>query len=85
MSMDNKFTANENFIMESTFKAAFLRASDILDWITEDDVLEKQAKLLRSGMSLEKVAKLDRARLGSAYLRTCAQGKIPKDLKLETK
>lgn len=59
----------ENSVMRATFKLAMLRAADIIDKITEDDVLEQQARGLREGMKLEQVAKMDRAMIASTYLR----------------
>lgn len=63
-------TAENKRIMEMTTKAALLRAADIIDKITADDVLDMQAKLLAEGVSLENVAKLDRAMVASAHLRS---------------
>lgn len=65
----------EEEVMRSTFKAAMLRAADIVDKITESDVLEQQARGLREGMTLQQVAKIDRAMLAASYLRLCASGK----------
>lgn len=61
--------------MREMVKATLLRAADIIDRITDSDVLEQQALLLASGCSLEQVSKLDRARIASAHLRLCASGK----------
>jgi hypothetical protein len=68
-------TPAENSIMKATARAAMLRAAEIIDKITEDDVLEQQARGLREGMNLEQVAKIDRAMVASAYLRVCAERK----------
>ena len=76
---DGVLSAAEEAAMKATFKATMLRAADILDWISDDDVLNQQAKLLASGMSLEKVARLDRARVGANYLRACAMTAADKD------
>jgi hypothetical protein len=65
----------ENAIMRATFRATMLRAADIIDKITQDDVLEQQARGLREGMTLQQVSKMDRAMIASAYLRLCAAGK----------
>ncbi len=72
---NDALSPNENVTMRATFKATMLRAADIIDKITEDDVLEQQARGLREGMTLQQVSKIDRAMLASAYLRLCAAGK----------
>ena len=64
---------DEDLVMRATFKAAFLRAADIIEKITDDDVLEVQGRLLQSGSTLEQVAKLDRATIAVAHLRACAE------------
>jgi hypothetical protein len=66
----------EEAIMKATFKATMLRAADIIERITDDDVLEKQRDLINSGMPLFKAACLDRAHLAAAWLRLCAEGKV---------
>lgn len=71
-------SSDEEITMKATSKATMLRAADIIDKITADDVLEMQARLLREGSTLEKVAKVDRAMVAAAYLRLCAQGKAKK-------
>ncbi len=48
-----------------------LRCADIISRITEADVLEAQAVLLASGVSLDKVAKIDRAMLAEKHIRAC--------------
>ncbi len=69
-------SAAEQSMMEVTFKATMLRAADIVEKITADDVLEMQAMLLRDGATLEKVARVDRASLAVAHLRACARGEF---------
>ena len=64
---------NEKIIMEQTFKAAMLRAADIIDRITQDDVAEAHMVMYASGVSLDKLAKIDRAMIGACHLRACAQ------------
>lgn len=75
---DEAMTAAEAATMRYTFKATMLRAADIIDRITQNDVLEAQQKLLDQGMALEKVAQIDRAHLAAAHLRACANGKAKK-------
>lgn len=74
MSDKQKLSALEKSIMEMTFKASFLRAAAIIDKITQDDVLEMQAKLLAEGAALEQVSRIDRAHLAVAHLKACADG-----------
>jgi hypothetical protein len=62
----------EEQVMRDTFKAALLRAADVIDRITDRHVLDAQRQLLREGVELDKVAKVDRAMLASAHLRSCA-------------
>lgn len=72
---DGVLNADEEQAMRMTFKATMIRAADIIDRITSDDVLEYQAMLLASGSTLEQVAKVDRALVASCHLRACAEGK----------
>jgi len=76
-NIDNKdpLSPGEEEVMKMTFKAAMLRAADIVDHITANDVLEAQAQMLRDGVPLSKVHRLDRAMIASAHLRLCAEGK----------
>lgn len=62
----------EEAVMKHAFAVTMKRAAEILDAITEDDVLGAQRVLLTEGMTLVQVAKLDRAMLGAAHLRACA-------------
>lgn len=62
----------EELVMKQTFKATMLRAALVIDGITDDDVLTAQVTLVREGVSLINVAKVDRAMLASAHLRACA-------------
>jgi hypothetical protein len=66
----------EEAIMKHTFKVTMLRAADIIDRITNDDVMDAQTTLFSEGMSLGKLAKIDRAMLAANYLRACAQGLV---------
>jgi hypothetical protein len=68
-------SAAEEAIMRQTFRATMLRAAEIIERITQDDVLEAQAQVLAAGVALEKVAKVDRALLAATHLRACADGK----------
>lgn len=65
--------AGEDWVMRTTFKATMLRAAEIVERITFADVLEAQAVMLAEGVSLEKVAKIDRAMLAAQHLRACAE------------
>jgi len=77
--MDKVLSDEEEAVMKTTFKATMLRAADIIEKITQKDVLDKQAELLRGGMTLERVARLDRAMVAAAYLRLLAE-RAPKGL-----
>lgn len=74
--VESTLTAGEEEVMKMTFKASMLRAADIIDRITPDDVLTAQAQLLREGNGLVKVARLDRAMLAAAHLRAYAEGTV---------
>jgi len=71
-----KLSPDEELVMRMTSKAAFLRAADIIDGITQDDVLNMQARLLATGSSLDAVAGIDRATLAAAHFRACANGEF---------
>lgn len=71
---NDALTAAEEAIMKETFKATMRRAADIIDRITTSDVLRAQRVLLRDGVPLVDVCRLDRASLASAHLRACAEG-----------
>ncbi len=64
-------TPPEDFAMRETFWATMTRCADIIDRITADDVLEAQTAMLSQGVSLERVARLDRALLASSHIRAC--------------
>lgn len=66
----------EELTMKATFKATMLRAADIIDRITADDVLAQQAEGLRQGMTLAEVSRIDRAMVAAAHLRLCAAVKV---------
>lgn len=76
--MSDVLTESEQWTMDATLKASFTRAADIIDHITQSDVLEAQAALLATGTSLEKVARLDRAHLAAAHFRAIAAGEFSK-------
>jgi hypothetical protein len=65
-------SSEERYVMRITFKVAMIRAAEIVESITAGDVLDMQARLLAKGISLENVAKLDRAMLGATHLRAIA-------------
>ncbi len=67
---------DEENVMRMTFTTTMLRAAQIIEKITEGDVLDMQAMLLSEGASLEKVARVDRAMVAAAHLRACAEGKL---------
>jgi hypothetical protein len=64
--------ADEENVMKMTLKSAMLRAAEIVERITESDVVDAQEQMLSEGVSLEKVAKVDRAMLAAAHLRAIA-------------
>ena len=72
--MPNPLSPEEEAVMKATFKATMLRAAEIVERITADDVLEQQALQLAHGATLEQVARMDRAMLAVAHLRACASG-----------
>jgi len=78
LDRDNLFSADEKQAINMTYKATMLRAAEIIERITPDDVLEAQAVLLASGSTLEQVAKIDRAMLAATHLRACAEGIVKK-------
>lgn len=65
----------EKSVMEMTMKASFSRAADIIDGITEQDVLDMQAHLLATGSTVANVSKVDRAMLAATHFRAIAEGK----------
>jgi hypothetical protein len=68
-----KFTPSEQMVMEQTLKASFLRAADIIDRITEQDVIDAQLVLHREGISkFEDLWRVDRAMLAAAHFRAIA-------------
>lgn len=67
---------DEENIMRITTSAAFERAADIIDKITAGDVLDMQARGLAEGMTLDQVARIDRAMLAASHLRACARGEF---------
>jgi hypothetical protein len=54
-------------------RQCMIRAADIIDHLTEDDVLSHQAALLGSGVPLEKMARVDRALVASCMFRAMAE------------
>jgi hypothetical protein len=54
-------------------RQCMIRAADIIDKITENDVLTHQGAMIAAGVSLDKVHKLDRALIASAHLRAMAE------------
>lgn len=75
---DNVLSAAEESIMKATFKATMLRAADIIEKITEEDVYGMQAQLLKEGVPLTDVARVDRLHVAVAHLRACAEGTAKK-------
>ena len=73
---DYVLSDNEEIVMKATFKATMLRCADIIDHMTNDDVLAKQLDLLREGVTLTQISRLDRAMLAAAWFRLCADGKV---------
>jgi hypothetical protein len=64
-------TPGEEQVMKDTFRAAMLRAADIIDRITQNDVVDAQMALLATGVRLQDLAKIDRALVASCHLRSC--------------
>lgn len=58
-------------------RTAFLMAAEILSKVTADDVHAAQAGALARGVSLSRIADIDRATVGETLLRLTAQGKGP--------
>ena len=54
-------------------RQCMIRAAEVIDKITNDDVLAHQGALLAGGMPLEKLAKVDRAMLAACHLRAMAE------------
>ena len=59
----------EDPIIRAAIKLATLRAADLIDAITSDDVTEMKRQLLQSGMSPQMAATLDRGHVASERLR----------------
>jgi hypothetical protein len=69
----NDLTVGEEEIMKQTFKAAMLRAADIIDHISDVDVRDAQLALYRDGVrDYSKLGMVDRGMIASAHLRACA-------------
>jgi len=68
-------SAEKDALILATTHRAMLRAADIIDRITDADVTRARDTMLHRGAKIEDVAKIDRARLASAYLRECAKGR----------
>lgn len=71
--MSNELSPAEEAMMKMTFEVSMRRAADIIDHITEMDVLDMQRELLRTGSPMSKVCRMDRAMLAAAHLRACAE------------
>ena len=63
----------EEMVMKQTFKVTMLRAAEIIDRITQEDVADAQMALYREGVKLSDLAKIDRALIASCHLRSCAE------------
>jgi hypothetical protein len=72
--MAESLSAAEESMMERAFEVTMLRAAEITDRITQADVVDAQVALLGQGCSFAQVAKIDRAMLASAHIRSCAMG-----------
>lgn len=72
----DQLSPSEQNIMRITFNTVMLRAADIIDGITENDVVDAQAQMLAEGKTLEQVSRIDRAMLAACHLRACAKGKV---------
>jgi hypothetical protein len=75
MSIDTDplFTPGERQMYHHTMRAAFLRAAEILEKITQADVEATQLELHQQGVSLADLAKIDRATLAVAHFRAIAE------------
>ena len=72
---DPMFNPAERQMYHTTFKAAMLRAAEIVERITQQNVEEAQLEMHRQGVSLANLTKIDRATLAVAHLRAIAAGK----------
>lgn len=63
----------EQATMRETFRVTMMRAADVIEKITRDDVTEMQMRLMAAGKSLSEVAPLDRLHVAVAHLRAIAQ------------
>jgi hypothetical protein len=54
-------------------RLCMIRAADVIDGLTEEDVLSHQAALMASGVPLEKLARVDRALVASCIFRAMAE------------
>jgi hypothetical protein len=77
---DDVLSPAEDAMMRMAFTATMKRAADVIDAITDGDVLDAQQALLQDGMALTLVARIDRARLGCAHLRACALNLDPQQV-----
>lgn len=68
-----ELSESEEMVMKQAFKVTMLRAADIIDRITQEDVADAQMALYRQGVSLTNLAKIDRALVAACHLRSCVQ------------
>lgn len=57
--------------MQETFWQTMERCADIIAKITPADVLDAQSQLLKEGLTLEQVTRVDRALLAEQFIRSC--------------
>ena len=67
---------SEELVMKQTFKATMLRAANIIDAITDEDVADAQIALFKTGAKLKDISKVDRALIASCHLRACVEMKF---------
>jgi hypothetical protein len=75
MQTESPMTPAEEWVMEETFKTTMIRAADIIDRITESDGADARKEMALLGAPAAFLATLDRAKVGSIWLRLCAEGK----------
>jgi hypothetical protein len=65
-------TPNERAVMAAAVKATLLRAAEIINGITLDDVREAQVEMFSRGCSLLECSRVDRAIIAAAHLKANA-------------
>ena len=73
---DPLFSPEERVMYHATFAATMRRAAAIIERITKADVEAAQLEMHKQGVPLADLAKIDRATLAVAHLRTIAAGEF---------